>query len=86
MLTAAAFSPHVPEQEWYRHLVRMITEGEKGFWVWNADCKEMQYVVVCVGLLNKDMAEATKIQNNVQKNGNAIVQCNRCGVDKQKTV
>ena len=81
--TIAAFSPYFPEQERYLDMVRMMTEGEKGFWVWNAASKESQYVVCCFGLINVDMAEATKLQSSVEKNGNAIVQCNRCAVDKK---
>ena len=47
-------------------MVKMIREGERGFWVWT-DKKGWIFVVVAFILYSADMAEFTKATGSVQK-------------------
>jgi hypothetical protein len=80
---ACAFAPTVSTQDRYLHLVQMMIEGENGFWAYNVHTRCKQFVVCCFGLYDADMAEVTKAVSATDKTGNAYIQCNRCGVDKE---
>ena len=76
--TAMAFSSEVPPEERFKILVRLIIEGERGFWLFNACTKDWEYCVVCFALYTSDQKECVALCSATQHTGTAISQCHRC--------
>ena len=74
---AVAFSHKVPPNTRSKFMVRMMKEGENGFWI-NTCSGERMFVVVNFALYSADMAEFTQANGTIQKGGRAKRWCYRC--------
>ena len=82
--SCAAFSQFVSTEQRHQVLAKMVREGERGFWAFNAAVNRWQYVLVCFGLYSADQAEFVEALCSLHHVGTSKSQCHRCSCPKDR--